>query len=90
MPPPQTLTRSGEIGASRAPADIAERDVSATPPCPLPGEQRAVFRRVRDGAMVKRLQRYLAFRGFRCRSCGPPLRRAIRISRKSPQENILI
>jgi len=36
----------GRDRASRAPADIAECDVSDTPPCPLPREPKAVFYRV--------------------------------------------
>ncbi|EGI58905.1 hypothetical protein G5I_13021 [Acromyrmex echinatior] len=36
----------GRDRASRAPADIAECDVSDTPPCPLPREPKAAFYRV--------------------------------------------
>ncbi|TGZ47791.1 Uncharacterized protein DBV15_09602 [Temnothorax longispinosus] len=55
----------GRDRASRAPPDVAERDVSDTPPCPLPEPEsrerarrepravwRAVFYRVRGGAML--------------------------------------
>ncbi|KYN34473.1 hypothetical protein ALC56_10960 [Trachymyrmex septentrionalis] len=43
----------GRDRTSRAPADIAECDVSDTPPCPLPRELRAAFYRVSMVALYK-------------------------------------